>query len=149
MILGSLQAHASKQVIDNQGGGYCPTIGTTDLSLPKLIEAVNAYPDDTSRTIKAQYYKTSIGNFERQDGLGATGAGGYVNGKYRIRKLTPKECFRLMGVTDEEIEKIEKAGISQTQQYKMAGNSIVVDVLAAIFDKLLVHTEITEWKLFY
>lgn len=46
---------------------------------------------------------------------------------YRIRKLTPKECFRLMGLTDEEIQKIQDAGISNSQQYKMAGNSIVVD----------------------
>ena len=48
---------------------------------------------------------------------------------YRIRKLTPKECFRLMGLTDEEIQKIQDAGISNSQQYKMAGNSIVVDCM--------------------
>lgn len=46
---------------------------------------------------------------------------------YRIRKLTPKECFRLMGLNDKEIKKIQDAGISNSQQYKMAGNSIVVD----------------------
>ena len=50
-----------------------------------------------------------------------------VSNNYRIRKLTPKECFRLMGLTDEEIQKIQDAGISNSQQYKMAGNSIVVD----------------------
>ena len=50
-----------------------------------------------------------------------------VSNNYRIRKLTPKECFRLMGLNDEEIKKIQDAGISNTQQYKMAGNSIVVD----------------------
>jgi len=61
----------------------------------------------------------------------------------RIRKLTPRECFRLMGVDDADIDKIQAAGISQSQQYKMAGNSIVVDVLTGIFDKLLVHTEPT------
>ena len=38
MILGSLQAHASRQLIDNQQGGVCPTIGTTDFGLPKVIE---------------------------------------------------------------------------------------------------------------
>jgi len=52
---------------------------------------------------------------------------------YRIRKLTPKECFRLMGVSDADIEKIKSAGISESQQYKLAGNSIVVDVLEGIF----------------
>ena len=53
---------------------------------------------------------------------------------YRIRKLTPRECFRLMGFTDAEFDRIQ--GISNTQLYKMAGNSIVVDVLEAIFRNL-------------
>ena len=54
----------------------------------------------------------------------------------RLRKLTPRECFRLMGMRDSDIDKIQKAGISNTQQYKLAGNSIVVDVLEAIFKNL-------------
>lgn len=57
----------------------------------------------------------------------------------RIRKLTPRECFRLMGVDDADIDTIQAAGISNSQQYKMAGNSIVVDVLYHIFRKLLVE----------
>lgn len=57
---------------------------------------------------------------------------------YRIRKLTPRECFRLMGVSEENIDKIQSAGISRTQQYKMAGNSIVVDVLYHIFRKMFI-----------
>ena len=59
---------------------------------------------------------------------------------YRIRKLTPRECFRLMGMRDDDIDKIQAAGISNTQQYKMAGNSIVVDVLEAIFKELFCNT---------
>ena len=55
---------------------------------------------------------------------------------FRIRKLTPRECFRLMGMRDDDIDKIQEAGISNTQQYKLAGNSIVVDVLEAIFKNL-------------
>ena len=58
---------------------------------------------------------------------------------YRIRKLTPRECFRLMGMRDDDIDKIQAAGISNTQQYKMAGNSIVVDVLEAIFKNLFME----------
>lgn len=87
--------------------------------------------------------------------------------KYRIRKLTPRECFRLMGVRDADIDKIQaypfhqliehpsyskdeilagmmeeekrakmKDRISESQQYKMAGNSIVVDVLMGIFAQI-------------
>ena len=62
-----------------------------------------------------------------------------VEPTYRIRKLTPRECFRLMGMRDDDIDKIQAAGISNTQQYKMAGNSIVVNVLEAIFKNLFME----------
>ena len=53
----------------------------------------------------------------------------------RIRKLTPKECFRLMGFDDDDFYKAEAVN-SNTQLYKQAGNSIVVDVLEAVFANL-------------
>ena len=53
----------------------------------------------------------------------------------RIRKLTPKECWRLMGFTDDDFEKAEKVN-SNTQLYKQAGNSIVVPVLEGIIGNL-------------
>ena len=53
----------------------------------------------------------------------------------RIRKLTPKECWRLMGFTDEEFEKAKQVN-SDTQLYKQASNSIVVNVLMEIFKNL-------------
>lgn len=63
---------------------------------------------------------------------------------YRIRKLTPKECWRLMGFDDEDFEKAEKV-CSNAQLYKQAGNSIVVNVLEAIFrNLLLVFQEVTK-----
>ena len=55
-----------------------------------------------------------------------------------IRELTPRECFRLMGVHDGDIDKIQNAGISKTQCYKLAGNSIVVDVLYYLLKNLLI-----------
>lgn len=55
--------------------------------------------------------------------------------RLRIRKLTPKECWRLMGFDDSDFEKAEKVN-SNTQLYKQAGNSIVVDVLEALFYQL-------------
>lgn len=54
----------------------------------------------------------------------------------RIRKLTPKECFRLMGVKDEDFEKIAQ-NQSNASLYHLAGDSIVVDVLMAIFKQML------------
>ena len=66
----------------------------------------------------------------------------------RIRKLTPKECFRLMGFDDKDIDILIENGISNTQLYKMAGNSIVVNVLMAIFNKLLIDRTLSEPDLF-
>lgn len=57
---------------------------------------------------------------------------------YRIRKLTPKECWRLMGFDDSDFEKAEKVN-SNSQLYKQAGNSIVVNVLEAILRNLLLE----------
>ena len=67
---------------------------------------------------------------------GESGAKKIIGGDFRIRKLTPRECFRLIGMRDDDIDKIQATGISNTQQYKMAGNSIVVNVLEAIFGEL-------------
>ena len=60
----------------------------------------------------------------------------------RIRKLTPKECWRLMGFDDSDFEKAAKIN-SNTQLYKQAGNSIVVNVLEAILTNLLLNNEQT------
>lgn len=54
----------------------------------------------------------------------------------RIRKLTPKECWRLMGFDDKDVDILVNNGMSNTQLYKQAGNSIVVDVLVKIFSNL-------------
>ncbi len=72
--------------------------------------------------------------------------------KFRIRKLTPRECFRLMGVSDADISIIQATGISNSAQYRLAGNSIVaggnyidyngnVDgVLYNLFRKMFIET---------
>ena len=82
---------------------------------------------------------------KRKDGISpslteAMGMGGgqipMVNNKVRIRKLTPKECWRLMGFDDEDFENAKQVN-SDSQLYKQAGNSIVVNVLMAIFKEML------------
>lgn len=64
-----------------------------------------------------------------------SGTFGVIEPKYRIRKLTPRECGRLMGVSDEDISKMATVN-SNTQLYKQFGNSIVVDVMVAMFKNL-------------
>ena len=108
--------------------------GNTDCFVAEpQVEPLNPYKDGTCRTIKAQYQQSSRANFARQDGLGATGV---VQNRYRIRKLTPRECFRLMDVDENVIDTIQAAGISNSQQYKLAGNSIVVACLEKIFEQI-------------
>lgn len=64
------------------------------------------------------------------------GGGNSLMNNLKIRRLTPKECFRLMGVKDEDYEKAAK-NQSDSSLYHLAGDSIVVNVLMAIFKELL------------
>ena len=70
------------------------------------------------------------------------GTHGYANShiatQYRIRKLTPRECGRLMGVSDEDIDKMAAVN-SNTQLYRQFGNSIVVQVMCAMFKNLNIN----------
>lgn len=102
-------------------------------------------------------YDNQFGEFAREpiEGVARTLKADHHNAvllKYRIRKLTPRECFRLMGVDDADIDKLKSAKLMQTlksgivkekpmpktQLYKMAGNSIVVDVLYNIFYQMFI-----------
>lgn len=86
-----------------------------------------AYPQSKTR-------RGRVGHGVSKTLMGADSMGTVDN--YRIRKLTPKECWRLMGFDDSDFEKAEKVN-SNTQLYKQAGNSIVVNVLEAILKNLL------------
>jgi site-specific DNA-cytosine methylase len=66
---------------------------------------------------------------------------GYNDEIKRRKMLTPRECFRLMDVEDADIDKIQASGVSKSQQYKMAGNSICVGVLYEIFRSAFVQPE--------
>lgn len=93
---------------------------------------------DVAGTIRATIYKQGSRNLVKNvmDGGGYEGVIEYGE-RLRIRKLTPKECFRLMGFDDKDVDILIENKISNTQLYKMAGNSIVVDVLEEIFVELL------------
>lgn len=101
--------------------------------------------------IETAEFDESIMTFEERDGvyekanrcydenglsptLTATTSNEKIISNYKIRKLTPRECYRLMGWKDEQFDKIQ--GISDAQLYKTAGNGIVIPVLEAIFEKM-------------
>ena len=67
----------------------------------------------------------------------------FLSDNSRIRKPTSKECWRLMGCSDEDFEKAEQVN-SNTQLYKQAGNAIVVDVLEAIFKQMFLKELVEE-----
>lgn len=116
-----------------QGNGdVCPTLMAGNSEIVK-IEKVGQISNDGSQ----------CGTVVSPNGLYPTitaGCHGYANPhiveNIRIRKLTPRECWRLMGFTDTDFEAAEKVN-SNTQLYKQAGNSIVKNVLMAIFKQLL------------
>lgn len=97
--------------------------GYSEKSIEKIINNITDI-DGCSNTITANPQRATIDS--------AT----LVEQNLRIRKLTPKECWRLMGFSDEDFEKASKVN-SNAQLYKQAGNSIVVNVLEAIFKELL------------
>lgn len=106
------------------------------------LEAVDGDGIDISS--RMQYHR---GNVQKESIQTITTSGGNDRGvveNLRIRKLTPKECWRLMGFDDEDFEKAEKVD-SNTQLYKQAGNSIVVNVLYAILNNLLIPKE-SKWE---
>ena len=110
----------------------------------RIIEPINTEIDGTARTTKAQYFENGVANLTNDNSKGGKYAcTGATNG-YRIRKLTPRECWRLMGFDDADFDKVVKV-CSNTQLYKQAGNSIVVNVLEGILGNLLPKQSRSEW----
>ena len=117
-----------------QGGGQvCPTITSENTGVCKVeknenykIEDGVLYPDKDilkdNKSTKMDWDST----------------------EYRIRKLTPRECLRLMNVTEKDIDKMLNT-VSNTQAYKAAGNSIVVSVLMAVYSQLNIKG-VTPWN---
>ncbi len=98
-----------------------------------VVEIAGVYTDATER-----FQRPPLEGLSRTLKSGCHDAGIVEDSEnvLRVRKLTPRECLRLMGWKDEEIDKIKAAGISNTQMYKQAGNGIVVQVLEEIFRSL-------------
>ena len=110
---------------------------------PKVEQIGNIYPDTD------KFKNRTVGRVYSDNGISPTincCSGGdrepkVLERQYRIRKLTPRECFRLMDVSEPDIDKLLNAGISNSQLYKLAGNSIVVACLYHIFRKMFIEKE--------
>lgn len=105
---------------------------------PKVMqEPINLYPNSGNPQAGRVY--NSKGISPAMDTCSGGNRMPKITEQYRIRKLTPRECWRLMGVRDEQFDKLHD--ISNSQLYKMAGNSIVVDVLMGIFRNLFIDKD--------
>ena len=145
-VIGSLEAkfESTNRIYDV--GGCSPTLSTMQggNQEPKILESQivamrGRNPDNPSdRTVgspteqrleaNAQGTSNCLTSVQKDNLL-------LEKPQYRIRKLTPRECGRLMGVSDEDIDKMAAVN-SNTQLYKQFGNSIVVDVMCAMFKNL-------------
>jgi DNA (cytosine-5)-methyltransferase 1 len=115
------------------GGNRQPKVLIKNATSQGYLEAVDGdgidlnFPDSKTRRGRVQSQRSHT--LTTGNNLG-------VLELFRIRKLTPLECWRLMGFTDEDFAKAKAAGVSDSQLYKQAGNSIVVPVLEGIFRNL-------------
>lgn len=164
--VGQTGSSQNTRVIDSEGISYAVTNGEKD-GVPKIVEhnctkqmeilepqiaaMRGRNPDNPSERGR------SNGRYRQRLEMNENGTSNTLTGvqkdnlvvepRYRIRKLTPRECFRLMNVDDADIDKIQEAGISNSQQYKMAGNSIVVACLYHLFRKMFTETQNEERQL--
>ena len=168
-LVGQYDSSQNSRIIDTDGISYCMANGHKD-GMPKIAEpnVLRAERTEQCKQLRKQNgdkgMKFNDGNKQyspRTDGISNTLStitkdnmlavpelrmedGCLIDKegrKYRIRKLTPTECFRLMDVDDSDIEKMKQAGIAKTNLYKLAGNSIVVSCMYHLFRKLFIEKE--------
>lgn len=138
-IIGSMQVNAYKGSVDNISPCIATACGMGGGQTPMIIEVCNVNPSGrglNGRVVSAEGLVPTLST-NKGEGMKVLLLNGVA---YRIRKLTPRECFRLMDVSEENIDRIQKSGISNSQQYRMAGNSIVVACLYYIFKNMFIDT---------
>jgi DNA (cytosine-5)-methyltransferase 1 len=120
------QFHHQDRIFDTKG--VMPAL--TSIVQNVLVEEENVpdwicKQDEVTRTLRTGG-KSSLTEKHNYD---------HIHDGWRIRKLTPLECFRLQGFTDEQFYKLKNAGISDSQLYKQAGNAVTVNVIEEIARK--------------
>ena len=113
----------------NRGGEHdiAPTLTSNSYQENNLVKVVDFYNKIT---------KDEVGTLTSSGGGSTVRAGSFgITDGYRIRKLTPRECWRLQGFPDWAFDKAQKVN-SNSQLYKQAGNSVTVNVIAAIAKEL-------------
>ncbi|WP_261787159.1 DNA cytosine methyltransferase, partial [Streptococcus sp. HMSC056D07] len=112
----------------NKGGQHsiAPTLSSNSWQENNLVKVVDFYNKIT---------KDEVGTLTSSGGGSTVRAGSFgITDGYRIRKLTPRECWRLQGFPDWAFDKAQEVN-SNSQLYKQAGNSVTVNVIEAISKK--------------
>ena len=168
-LVGQYDSSQNSRIIDTDGVSYCVANGHKD-GMPKIVEpnvlraerteqckqlrkmngdkgmkfnqGMKEYSPRTDGVFNTLSTSTkdnmlAVPELRMEDGCMVDREGR----RFRIRKLTPTECFRLMDVDDQDIEKMKQAGIAKTNLYKLAGNSIVVSCMFHLFRKLFIEKE--------
>ena len=133
--LSTMQGGGQEPKINQRGHGYnqggehdiAPTLTSNSYQENNLVKVVDFYNKIT---------KDEVGTLTSSGGGSTVRAGSFgITDGYRIRKLTPRECWRLQGFPDWAFDKAQKVN-SNSQLYKQAGNSVTVNVIAAIAKEL-------------
>lgn len=136
---------SKKKEFNGYDSGISPCLIATDYKAPKTV--LEDHGDEPKINVVGNIKPpeaTRLG--QRDDVYGDDGLMGALNAtdykqprtiygektRYRIRKLTPKECWRLQSFSDEDFDKVQAAGISNTQLYKLAGNGVTINVIDAL-----------------
>ena len=143
--------------------GLCPTLttagesGTKKIMIDKTIkpsvrENIEREINDIANAEEGKIYACDCENSWQDNRVGievsptirARNSHHCVYSDYKIRKLTPKECWRLMGFTDEDFNKAKDIGLSNTKLYERAGRGIVVPMLEEIFKNMMLNEKENE-----
>ena len=131
-----------QQVYDKRGITRTVKANGGSGNIPKVVENEKVYPCLTPDRVNKRQNGRRFKNNEdpmftvtAADRHGVAIENPTITQELRIRKLTPLECWRLQGFSDEQFHKAQDAGVSNSQLYKQAGNAVTVPVIHAIADQ--------------
>ena len=142
-LIGMVKNHKikidSRRFKENGKPTFSANVADRSGNIPKIVCKPCLTPD---RANKRQHGRRFKENGDPEFTLTSQDKHGILIGDGKsiaIRKLAPRECWRLQGFSDEQFDKAKKAGISDTQLYKQAGNAVTVDVIEQIGKRLVLE----------
>ena len=138
-IVANLRERSSTKILFERGNDITDKVERTEQSIIGAMTGLYKIGDiDGLNTQYSRVYDSEgISATINAQGGGLGAKTGLYNIEHKVRRLTPKECFRLQGFKDEMVDLGYKLGISDTQLYKMAGNAVSVPVVEWVAQRVL------------